>query len=548
MFGLTVTALILQALAAAAAPKWTQLVRTVNASGAQALELLADAPAPAWLSADFEAAFTVEVDATSLFQVVHGFGGAFTEAAGLNFLNLSLADRARVATLLFDPEDGIGYSTGRLPMGSADFALNDYSLDNGCDGKNSPDPGLACFDDTMARDSANGVIALMQAAVAAAKAGGRDGFPRIFMCPWSPPAWMKLPDAHGISMSGTASPNGLNATFNASLAAYFSRYASAVESKLGMPLWGYSLQNEPTATAGWPSCKWQPEAARDYLRDFMLPVMQRDHPGMNLLVFDHNYDAAYDWAQVLYADATVRAGAWGLAAHWYASPGQVSNLNLTHQAFPDKHILHTEGCLCNAPSGGRVVLPGDPAWFGLGESYGFGIISVLQNFGEGCKFASHTKSPSSGRNRLLTVIPYPLRLTVTDWNVILSAPGGGPFHERPFSCNAPMIQKSGELILQSPYFFLGQFSKFFVPGTQIVGAMHYAGASAPQPLGKFVYQTTLAASSPFGVLAGVTPNGTSVLLVMNAQGTEVSFKLKIQDSAYANVTVPAHSMSTFSWF
>jgi NO-binding membrane sensor protein with MHYT domain len=111
-----------------------------------------------------------------------------------------------------------------------------------------------------------------------------------------------------------------------------------------------------------------------------------------------------------------------------------------------------------------------------------------------------------------------------------------------------MIQKSGELILQSPYFFLGQFSKFFVPGTQIVGAMHYAGASAPQPLGKFVYQTTLAASSPFGVLAGVTPNGTSVLLVMNAQGTEVSFKLKIQDSAYANVTVPAHSMSTFSWF
>ena len=107
----------------------------------------------------------------------------------------------------------------------------------------------------------------------------------------------------------------------------------------------------------------------------MLPVMQRDHPGTNLLLFDHNWDAAYEWAQVLYADATVRAGAWGLATHWYASPSQVSNLNVTHQAFPDKHILHTEGCLCNAPSGGRVVLPGDQAWFGLGESYGFGILS-----------------------------------------------------------------------------------------------------------------------------------------------------------------------------
>lgn len=138
---------------------------------------------------------------------------------------------------------------------------------------------------------------------------------------------------------------------------------------------------------------------------------------------------------------------------------------------------------------------------------------------------------------------------VTDWNLILSAPGGGPYHERPFSCNAPMIQLGGELILQSPYYYLGQFSKFFVPGTQIVGAMHYAGADAPQPLGKFVYQTALAASSPFGVLAGATPNGTSVLLVMNAQGEEVTFKLKVQSaSAYANVTVPAHSISTFSWY
>lgn len=86
---------------------------------------------------------------------------------------------------------------------------------------------------------------------------------------------------------------------------------------------------------------------------------------------------------MLYADPAVRAGAWGLATHWYASPAQVSNLNLTHNAFPDKHVLHTEGCLCNAPSGGRVVLPGDPLWFGLGESYAFGIMSVLQNWGEG---------------------------------------------------------------------------------------------------------------------------------------------------------------------
>ena len=219
----------------------------------------------------------------------------------------------------------------------------------------------------------------------------------------------------------------------------------------------------------------------------------------------------------------MRAGAWGLASHWYAAPSLVSNLNATHAEFPDKHILHTEGCLCNAPSGGRVVLPGDPAWFALGESYGFGIMSVMQNHGEG----------------------------FTDWNLILSAPGGGPFHERPFSCNAPMIQRAGELILQTPYYFMGQFSKFLVPGTRIVGAMHYAGSEAPQPLGSFVYQTALAASAPFGVLAGVTPNGTTVCIVLNAQDAGVTFKLKSGMAAgsgvFANVTVAAHSITTLSW-
>ena len=132
--------------------------------------------------------------------------------------------------------------------------------------------------------------------------------------------------------------------------------------------------------------------------------------------------------------------------------------------------------------------------------------------------------------------------------MLLDAPGGGPYHERPFSCNAPMIQRGGALIVQTPYYVMGQLSKFLVPGTQIVGAMHYAGAAAPQPRGAFVYQTSLAESAPFGVLAGITPNGTSVLVVFNAQDAAVAFKLVAGPGAFANVTAPPHSISTISWF
>ena len=131
--------------------------------------------------------------------------------------------------------------------------------------------------------------------------------------------------------------------------------------------------------------------------------------------------------------------------------------------------------------------------------------------------------------------------------MLLDAPGGGPYHERPFSCNAPMIQMGGRLVLQTPYYFIGQLSKFLVPGTRIVGAMHYAGRQAPQPRGAFVYQTSLAASAPFGVLAGVTPNGTTVLVVFNAQDIAVPFKLVAAPGVFANATAPPHSMSTFSW-
>ena len=248
----------------------------------------------------------------------------------------------------------------------------------------------------------------------------------------------------------------------------------------------------------------------------------------------------------------MRAGAWGLATHWYASPAQVSNLNLTHNAFPDKHVLHTEGCLCNAPSGGRVVLPGDPLWFGLGESYAFGIMSVLQNWGEGFTDWNMLREMAAALQPIPSAPP-PLTATLPTSAVptTVDAPGGGPYHERPFSCNAPMIQKGGELILQTPYYAMGQFSRFLAPGTRIVGAMHYAGAAAPQPLGAFVYQTALAASAPFGVLAGVTPNGTTVLIVLNAQGEDVAFKIKAGAAAgaavFANATAPAHSITSFSW-
>ncbi|KAI9906631.1 hypothetical protein PsorP6_003811 [Peronosclerospora sorghi] len=56
-------------------------------------------------------------------------GGAFTEAASLQFQRLTREKQEEVLTLYFDKEHGSAYSFGRVPMGSCDFSLASYNFD-----------------------------------------------------------------------------------------------------------------------------------------------------------------------------------------------------------------------------------------------------------------------------------------------------------------------------------------------------------------------------------------------------------------------------------
>ena len=60
---------------------------------------------------------SVEIDLTETYQEILGFGGAFTEAAAINWRKLSKADQEEVIRLYFaSPEEGgHGYTLGRVP-------------------------------------------------------------------------------------------------------------------------------------------------------------------------------------------------------------------------------------------------------------------------------------------------------------------------------------------------------------------------------------------------------------------------------------------------
>ena len=136
------------------------------------------APAPPPPGAN---ATRVTVDAGARFQTIFGFGGAVTESAVHVFGQLDASARAALlADLYGENADGtsLRYSTGRLTMGSCDFALGYYSYND-----KANDTAMANF--TIAHDEA-AIIPFILAAQGATAAAGRPL--RFLSTPWSPPA------------------------------------------------------------------------------------------------------------------------------------------------------------------------------------------------------------------------------------------------------------------------------------------------------------------------------------------------------------------------
>jgi glucosylceramidase len=72
----------------------------------------------------------IRIDPAQKFQTILGWGGAFTDATGINIESL---DEQLQETLLrsYFAEDGIEYSMCRVPIGGTDFSTHGYSYDDG---------------------------------------------------------------------------------------------------------------------------------------------------------------------------------------------------------------------------------------------------------------------------------------------------------------------------------------------------------------------------------------------------------------------------------
>ena len=273
---------------------------------------------------------------------------------------------------------------------------------------------------------------------------------------------------------------------------YYTKFIKAYEAD-GIPIWGITIQNEPMATQKWESCVYTAEEERDFLKNNLGPTMKREGlSDKKIIGWDHNRDLLYQRASTLLNDPEAAKYLWGIGFHWYEpwSGGQpmFENVKLVHEAYPNKNLFFTEGCV-ESFNEARYY-----DW-ALGEKYGLNMINDFNNGMVG----------------------------FTDWNILLDETGG-PNHVGNF-CFAPVhaITKTGELIYTNAYYYIGHFSKFIKPGAKRISAA--------------------ASRSQLITTAFKNPDGSVAVIVMNQSTNKIPYFLWVNGNA-VEVTALPRSMAT----
>ena len=129
-------------------------------------------------------------------------------------------------------------------------------------------------------------------------------------------------------------------------------YLFFLDGNHGIPLWAVTVQNEPEFPAPWEACSYTPRTMAEFVANHLGPQLEKDHPSVKILMFDHNKDHIIAFAKVLLNDTsiitpstttttTVSSSKYiqGTAYHWYA--GGMDRLLDGAVGQPNLHRFHS---------------------------------------------------------------------------------------------------------------------------------------------------------------------------------------------------------------
>lgn len=411
-----------------------------------------------------------------MYQKVEGFGGAMTEAAGYALSKLSDEDRKAAIDAYFG-KDGIGSTIIRTHIDSCDFSVGMYQAVEDV----VSDPEFTTF--TINRDRQYIIPAIKDAMAACDKPIS------VLLSPWSPPAAWKTAPAKVViganapemirknapkegSDEGSRCWGGhLKPEFYPSWARYMVKYIQAYLDE-GIPVKWVSIQNEAMAVTPWDSCQWTAEEEKVFLRDHLYPEMLKAGlvGKVGIYIWDHNKERIFERACGT-LDEKTRPMVEGIAFHWYTGD-HFDAVRMTHEAFPEKDLMFSEGCVEYSVMGGQSEVT-------FGQRYAHDMIGNL----------------NAGMNKFI------------DWNMYLDEIGG-PNHVGNY-CGAPvMLDGKGSFEKKVSYYYIGHFSKYIQPGATHIGSSSY--------------------SDKLEVTAARNPDGSIALVVLNRTGEEIPYNLRIQ--------------------
>jgi len=462
---------------------------------------------------------TLVVDTSATLQPILGFGGALTESSASIFEKLSPATQEEFMELYYG-ETGIGYTFARTHIGSCDFSLKPYTYQSQKD-----DFNMSTF--TMEHDEETLIpfIKRVKSKIAASQHSLR-----LVSSPWTPPAWLKTCGERFCPLVCTLKKETEGSPYRTAYALYISKYLDGMAAA-GVKPWAITPQNEPQACKSlMESMDLNADEERDFLSGQLGPKLRKDHPDVKILGFDHNKDKVAEYAATLLdpnSSTTSAAFVDGIAFHWYSSHDYFEHLEEVHTNFPGTMLLATE-----ATEGKDIGhYDHDQSWE-KGEHYGHVILGDLNHWAQGW----------------------------IDWNVLLDLKGG-PTHPGPQECEG--LIKCGddamiiagttyanstggvtELYPQVFYYYMGHFSKFIKPDSHRVGLTNPLDKSGNGGDSKGKADGSLEA------LAATTPDGKTVVVVMNRNDDPITFSLQDKASGrstQAPITIAAHSIHTYTY-
>jgi glucosylceramidase len=491
----------------------------------------------------------IDVFPEKIKQTMDGIGSSFTESSAFVLAHLEKEQRLALMQEIWG-ENGANFSLARTHIGACDFSVEGkYSYTDVKDDVNlkhfsiaEDKIGFSKSEYPHIVDEKYDLLPMIQEALAI-KAEQKQNELRIIASAWTAPSWMKdieewyIPGSPENNWQGTG--GSLKPEYVPLYAKYLVKYLEAYH-KAGVPIWGLTPVNEPHGNNGqWESMHFSPQSQNEFVQEHLGPALKRSpFADTRLLIYDQNRDGLEEWTDVIFGDEKTAPYVYGAAVHWYESTEKVYGevFDRVKEKFPDKAILHTEGCIDDlgkdAPNG-----IADPVKFKETNWFDNDAFWWNPNATDWAYSATWQGVNSEAHPAYTPVHRYARNIIVSidhwlqgwiDWNIILDEKGG-PNHVGNF-CGAPiMIDTKSKKIYRTPIFHvLAQFSRTIRPGDRAVETRQQKEMLPPDALH-----------------ACATINEKDLLSVqlLNTTKSPISYHLQI-GGQFAEITIPANAVQT----